>query len=59
MVEKKDTKKSTEKIEEAKRLEKKNLKEEGKKIIEESGIKDEKVNKILKKTEISITIYKF
>ena len=51
MVEKKDTKKSTEKIEEAKKLEKKNLKEEGKKIIEESGIKDEKVNKILKKAK--------
>ena len=51
MVEKKDTKKSTEKIEEAKKLEKKNLKEEGKKIIEASGIKDEKVNKILKKAK--------
>ena len=51
MVEKKDTKKSTEKIEEAKKVEKKNLKEEGKKIIEESGIKDEKVNKILKKAK--------
>ncbi len=51
MVEKKDTKKSTEKIEEAKKSEKKNLKEEGKKIIEESGIKDEKVNKILKKAK--------
>ena len=49
MVEKKDTKKPAEKIEEAKKVEKKNLKEEGKKIIEESGIKDEKVNKILKR----------
>ncbi len=51
MVEKKDTKKSTEKIEESKKVEKNNLKEEGKKIIEESGIKDEKVNKILKKAK--------
>ena len=38
MVEKKDTKKSTEKIEEAKKVEKKNLKEEGKKIFTKLGL---------------------